>query len=166
MSYINEIKKKDTTYNIQDKRIVEVTPEDVGKVLAAKADGTFELVAGGETKLYKHIINASAPVTKTTKFDFENNTFTSTTSTSNAFTLVVISTQGTPYTSITSLFIANGNIISLFIYTGVEMYNDIIFESTKIGASKTYYDTDNKYLSVIEKYYTSFSKNNDSVIEL
>ena len=57
MSYINEIKKKDTTYNIQDKRIVEVTAEDVGKVLAAKADGTFELVAGGGTKLYRHSIH-------------------------------------------------------------------------------------------------------------
>lgn len=44
MAYINEIKKNQTIYDIQDKRISEVNPLDVGKVLAAKGDGSFELI--------------------------------------------------------------------------------------------------------------------------
>lgn len=50
MSFVNKVKKSGVSYDIQDARI-NVTAEDIGKVLGVNADGELEFVDAKETVL-------------------------------------------------------------------------------------------------------------------
>ena len=78
--YVNEVKKNEDVYDIQDKRIPEASIEDADKVLKVNAEGQFELGdAGGGTQLYHHVVIkqgdidlGDGPIPVTVKFEFDS----------------------------------------------------------------------------------------------